>query len=503
VSNSLQILVLSTFNGTNANVISDYLFSFNAFSRHRCYYVFDCLKLDQDFPFDRFDVILIFWSVYLPGANLSPQVMQAIAEAKAHKVLFLQDEYRDVRPINQLMAQLGINHMFTCVEPSQYDYFYPKSTIPSLQSVHSVLTGYVPSYLERHYLRRKTPHPIDIGYRSRKLPMYLGDLGQHKRIIGEKFLALGNKHGLNTDISTCEEDRLYGNDWVKFVRSCKVSIGIPSGASLIDLHGDIRKKCEVHLQDHPTATYEEVKKLFFKGKDGDMAIETISPRVFEATALGSTLCLLEGNYAGIVEPDVHYIRIARDYSNLDEVAEKIQDNKLCTQLAQRAYADLIDSGKYSYRAFVQRFDAILDDVIEAPVRNGSVSKTLFCVSRYSKYDKQRIVPFRQKYILLPSVTTIWRAGRPVMRLMKILGLDKLARPSGLYRLLNRAVTNPPQSPLTKLRMGYGLCKRCPHVHKHIKFAFAGSDKTVKSIYSIRVSKSTKHRWLLWPSRNLL
>ena len=40
-----RVLVLSTFTGTNANVIGDYLFSFNAHSRHDYRYVFDARTL--------------------------------------------------------------------------------------------------------------------------------------------------------------------------------------------------------------------------------------------------------------------------------------------------------------------------------------------------------------------------------------------------------------------------------------------------------------------------
>ena len=147
---SQNILIIATFVRGNANAIRDYLFSFNRYSRHKCYYILDCRQLDDGFDFSRFDVILIFWSTYILGPDMSPNVVNAIRNAPAVKTLFLQDEYRDVRQMNAVMARLGIQHMFTNAESHQYDLFYPKSIIESLEGVHSVLTGYVPEYLTRY-----------------------------------------------------------------------------------------------------------------------------------------------------------------------------------------------------------------------------------------------------------------------------------------------------------------------------------------------------------------
>src|SRR6266705_6631386 len=105
----LKILVLCDFDGRNANTIGDFLYSFNAYSRHNCYYYHDCTHLDARFDLSPFDVILIFWSNYwFWRAPMADGVADKIAQSPALKVLFLQDEYRYVRHNNRLMAQLGI-----------------------------------------------------------------------------------------------------------------------------------------------------------------------------------------------------------------------------------------------------------------------------------------------------------------------------------------------------------------------------------------------------------
>ena len=61
----------------------------------------------------------------------------------------LQDEYRRVRFTNLLMHRLGINVMLTNAAPRDHELFYPPLLVPSLRHVSTVLTGYVPEYLEK------------------------------------------------------------------------------------------------------------------------------------------------------------------------------------------------------------------------------------------------------------------------------------------------------------------------------------------------------------------
>src|SRR5262249_44284612 len=151
------------------------LLSFRLHSRHRYYYAFDCRRLDERIDLRPFDVIVIFWDVYLLGPELSDAVRERIARAPAVKVAFLQDEYRDVRRVNQAMAQLGVQVVFTCVAGADHQTFYPAEAMASLEGLYTVLPGYVPRYLAEGRPDVDSPRAIDIGYRSRAMPAYLGD----------------------------------------------------------------------------------------------------------------------------------------------------------------------------------------------------------------------------------------------------------------------------------------------------------------------------------------
>jgi hypothetical protein len=412
----LKILILSTYEGMDANAVRDYLLSFRLHSRHDYYYVLDCRRLDGRLDLRPFDVIVLFWDVFLLGPELSDAVREQMAHAPAVKVVFLQDEYRDVRRVNQAMAELGVRLAFTCVAEADHRVFYPPEAIPTLEGLYTVLPGYVPRYLEEARLDVHGPRAIDIGYRSRAMPFYLGDLGQDKTVIAERFQSLARAQRLAGDISILERDRLYGRQWVKFLRDCRCVLGTSSGASVVDFTGEIRRACERHLALRPDASYPDVKARFFADADWKVVIDTVSPRVFEAAALGCTLVQHEGLYGGILCPDEHYICVRRDYSNAADVIDRVQDGGFCREMAKRTHRDLIASGRYSFQAFAWWFDGVLDKHVPGRGGEGSVSAARFYGEGYLR-RRQAIVPWGTGFVVTPSAQLVHHLARHALELL--------------------------------------------------------------------------------------
>jgi hypothetical protein len=73
------------------------------------------------------------------------------------------------------------------------------------------------------------------------------------------------------------------------------------------------------------------------------------------------LILFRGTYGGAVEPERHYIPLEKDFSNIEEVVERVRDNAYLDELADRAYDDLVASGRYSLRSLVAEFDALFTE----------------------------------------------------------------------------------------------------------------------------------------------
>jgi hypothetical protein len=72
---------------------------------------------------------------------------------------------------------------------------------------------------------------------------------------------------------------------------------------------------------------------------------------------------VEGDYNGILAPGMHYIQLKRDFSNIDQVMHEIRQDRSRNQITERAYQDIVASGKYTYRHFV---DSLLEQVLDQP-----------------------------------------------------------------------------------------------------------------------------------------
>ncbi len=423
----LNILVLNNFRAANANVIRDFLFSFREYSVHNYYYCFNTHRWATRIDFSLFDVIIFFWDLELLNKPLPSIVIDRIRKTNTLKILFLQDEYRDVRFGNLLAARLGVQIIYTCVAEKDHEIFYPHSLIPSLQATYSILTGYVSKYLENLKVDYESHRPFDIVYRSRTVPYWLGDLGQEKQIVANQFQRISSQFGFHSNISVQEADRIYGGKWINFLQSGRFVLGSGSGASVIDFTGEIRRNCDNYLYKYPQASYEEVKQHFFADVDGRIVIDTISPRIFEAAACGTILILHEGPYAGILKPDHHFICVKKDYSNLEEVIAKMRDRDFGRQLAKNAYQDLVASGQYSYKTFVSDFDDVLSYHISNHRSRAKISPTIF-------YLRQGVLLYRNQFIRLwsPYRIMIWFYPK-YLRLRRYIPLSLQHRISQVFR----------------------------------------------------------------------
>lgn len=397
----LDILVFNSVGNTGVPSFLDHIGMFARHSKHRCFYHNFVYQFDPDMDFSRFDVVVFTHNFWLPA--LTEAQRTAIRNIKALKVLFLQDEFQYLRTINDAMAEMGIELMFTCVAENDFDRFYPKKKIPSLRGVHQNLTGYVTEEFRKPGLRARGRRQWDVGYRGRPPLYYMGLLGQHKTRIADEFIPLCEAHGLSHNISYLEEDRLSGSGWIDFLRTTRVQLGSPSGTSIVDLDGSLIEAEQKYRADHPYSTFEEVHAKILAPHEGKMVIETVSPRHFEYAATGATMALVEGDYGGYLKAGEHYIPIAPDYSNLEEVARKIKDRQLCREIADRAHAHLIASGEFDAEHFVKRFDRIVESHVSTRHVGNAPDPDEFNARMADEFD-QALFFSRDGYHLIPSNT---------------------------------------------------------------------------------------------------
>ena len=252
------------------------------------------------------------------------------------------------------------------------------------------MTGYInPKNLKpENKIIATKDRKIDIGYRARDNPFWLGKFSLIKSEIANIFLENKRKN-LNLDISIKPEDIIFGTKWFDFIENCKFMIGVESGASLHDPKGKIKAKVESYVNDNPNASFKKVSELFFEDRDGNLNCKAISPRIFEAICLKTCLILTEGSYNGILKPNYHYIPLKSDFSNIEEIFDLLEDKSNIQEIINNAYSDIVLSKKYNYNSYVNLFLESSKENIEAKSKTlitfFPLIKLITIVNRFSEY----------------------------------------------------------------------------------------------------------------------
>ena len=103
---------------------------------------------------------------------------------------------------------------------------------------------------------------------------------------------------------------------------------------------------------HTDATYEETKDACFSNIEENL-MGVISPRIFDAAITKTCQVLVGEDYQGILMPNIDYIVLDTDFSNIDEVVMKMKDIDYCEEIANNCYEHVVKSQKYTYAKFAQ------------------------------------------------------------------------------------------------------------------------------------------------------
>jgi len=356
-----RLLLLCDFRPYEAATVLDHIEAIRRWSRHEVFVLPIFGDLPDELPLDAFDGLIVHYNLVMSNPSfLSPLARWRINRFSGVKAAFIQDEYRFVNRTIGVMRTLGINVLFTCVPEDQVELVYPDTALPEIRRKVTVLTGYVPEQLLAEPVRPYDDRPIEVGYRGRRLPAWLGRLGQEKAVIADRFGADAPAYGLAADISCHEGDRLYGQAWVDFISRSKATLGVESGASVFDFDGSIEQAIRAYQSVHPDASFEELDRTFLTDVDGRIRLNQISPRCFEAAALGTLMVLYPGAYSGVLEPWRHYVPLQKDHSNMAEVVQAIRDRETWERITADARREVALNPRYSFRAMVETVDSGLE-----------------------------------------------------------------------------------------------------------------------------------------------
>jgi hypothetical protein len=344
------------------------------FAKHISNVDIEYVNIFGDLPLKlKADLVIVTYELLslrnLPIWSALVQKMKPMLEGAEFRIAMPQDDYSRCDVLDDFVVQHKFDAVFTPIT-RDLDQLYPSAVKLGVQ-FHEAFTGYFEqsdwSKLES-FSRPFRDRSIDVGQRVRHLPPQLGHSAGIKGQLAIDFGDAARNQGFLCDVSTRSEDVLLGDDWWRFLGNIKFTVSRRGGASMADPTGRLADRVRRYQMRHPEASMAEIaKKVSMKGgRFGDFS--AISPRLFEAAALGVCQILEPDDYVDGLLPGVHYIPLESDFSNIDEVFETMRDLGRCEEIVQASQDLLLKSGNFSYKAFVKQLSLIAKIRLE----NGSL-----------------------------------------------------------------------------------------------------------------------------------
>lgn len=309
------------------------------------------LRLRSLLRWTRYDAVVILHSVFSNGRYLHGPLLDVVRGLRAPKAYFIGNEYKGLPEKMWFCETVGVDLLvsqFTTEAPLRlYRERLPQTTVVGIPN-----TGW-----DAELFAPRVPveeRPVDLGYRAFENDVALGH--RERRELAERFLVAAGENGLKVDISLDPADRLDEPGWADFLNRCKGQLGSEAGGDYFELTDETRNAVNAHLAGRPDASFEEVWERFFRDYRDPVPGRVLSGRNVEAAGTKTVQLLLEGGYGGYLEPDVHYIPLRKDFSNLDEAIAKFRDDSFCARLRENAFAVAQD---LTYPKLIDRFERAL------------------------------------------------------------------------------------------------------------------------------------------------
>jgi len=339
-----------------------YIESWADFSDFEVYYI-PAIRDDKiEIDFNDFDIVFNNYCLrHCFDDYVSKSWSQKLKEYRGLKVLSIQDEYDFVNKTKQKIEELGFDIVLTSLPDAVLPKVYGQNLLNKAKFVYCH-TGFVPDNFPNDIeIIPVSERKIFLGYRGRRIGARYGRLGYLKEQIGVEFKRACNEIRLNCDIEVDEEFRLNSNEWLEFLANCRAVLGSESGSEVFDFDGEVKRKYDEYIHTNRVEpSYEEFKSVIEK-YGIKVQIGEISPRIFEAAFLKTPLVLIGGNYSGLIVANEDYIPVKDDFSNINEVFDKLKDTNYLEKIANNVHKKLIGSGNFTYKANILRLQSIFTE----------------------------------------------------------------------------------------------------------------------------------------------
>jgi hypothetical protein len=295
---------------------------------------------------NRYDLIIYpYGFFYKNNDNRSLSIFELFSNLNGKKIFFLENEYR---LLNQkfAMAQILNAEYVTTQLPidnaiKAYSAFWdPEKIIPLPHGINNK-NNCIKS------IKNNQEREIDLYFQGTEYPYYIGH--QDRAIMAKYFEVKSKDYNLKIQCNLKHSERLNRDAWHNFLSNCKGVLAHESGSDFLETNDVNRLKITNFINEHPRSTFKEIYDLFFRNNKFQISGRCISSRHFDAINAKCCQIMFPGRYNDILYSNEHFIKVERDFSNVDEVMEKFLDKDLNDQITKRAYEYSMDSQTISHR----------------------------------------------------------------------------------------------------------------------------------------------------------
>jgi hypothetical protein len=286
-----------------------------------------------------YELIIVAHSAAGDDMTLLTRTAMAFQRRRSKLVMFIGNEYDLLEEKIAFMRSVGADYICSQLPIAAARYLYQECDGSRVLEMPHALNP-------AHY--RPDPgadRAIDIGFIGDIYWPFVGDRERTDMI--EWFERHGARHGLGHDI---RKQRVTRDEWGRFLNRCKAVIGAESGTYYLNDRGRLLERARAYnLHENRGASFDEVFDRYYRGQPRGISGKSISSRHFEPIGTKTCQILLEGHYNGILQPDVHYICVRKDLSNIEDALGKFRDEGLRRRMVDETHEYVMAQHTYAHR----------------------------------------------------------------------------------------------------------------------------------------------------------
>ncbi len=305
-----------------------------------------------------------------------------LKKSEAMKIVLPQDEYYASEDLENLFIEIGANIIIT-LHLGKIKYIYPKIYMNKafiFISGHTTYNDLLYLELSKNYKILDDDKKYDLVYRASK-PTVPNPLALSKFELGNRLHStiIQNKLDLKSNLFG---EILNGNKWYEFLSSSRATPISPSGSNVIFRRIEQLELARVLFKRYKDTNLEAIFDIVGVSAEDKVVLTALSPRNFEAAALGVIQLLIKPTDVEINIDQSLFLILDDRFRDLNQLRDQLYDKELVQKLKNNAFQKLVLGESYSFKKI---WNQILNQMV---AENRIDSNLLHFEEKQSIYTKK-------------------------------------------------------------------------------------------------------------------